>query len=124
MFDTVLAALTPYIFEAISLVIAGVIAMIGTAYRKATGKQIERAHADALHSALLTGIHHALARHLSGERAVKSAVAYASTIGAPDAVAHFGLGKDVIEMLGVAKLHEVTGMEINEPQATPMPPRK
>jgi hypothetical protein len=81
-----IAALTPHLLELIAAIATIIIGWLAARARARWGIEIEARHREALHSALMTGVRHALARGLQEQDAVaKAAVDYVKT-SVPDAL--------------------------------------
>lgn len=99
------AAVLPAVLQAIAALLGLLLLRASEAARKRWGIQIEAAHRDALHSALMSGIRAALSRGLSGTAAVASAVTYAQQ-SVPDAIKALAPSAEVITQIAEAKLDE------------------
>ena len=83
--DALLAALAPHLLELIAVVATAIIGWLAAQAKARWGLEIEARHREALHSALMTGVKHALSEGVQGRTAIaKSAVDYVYT-SVPDA---------------------------------------
>lgn len=87
-------------------VVAFAIGWASLRFTKRTGVEIDAKYRDGLHTALMTIARIALAKQLTGAVAIKIMWDYVSTVGAPDAVKHFGLNLEKIETLAESKLEQ------------------
>ena len=105
--QTILDMISPVILHLIGAVLTLAVAFVARKIHQWTGIEIERAHREALHSALMTGARMALQRGLSGPDAVTLATGYAES-SVPDAIARLRPSESVLTNLARAKLAEVT----------------
>ena len=107
MWQITLGALMEPVLDLLGAILMAVLtAAAGKAFQYWKVK-IDEKHMRVLHSALMTAIRAGLQRGLSPETAVNSAVTYAATTGAKDAVEKLGASKDTLRELATAKLNEV-----------------
>ena len=104
--NTVIAAIAPQILTAIGALLTVLIGWAADTARRRWGIQIEQAHREALHSAIMTGVKLALQRGMSGPQAAELAVGYARA-SVPDAIAALGARDDVLANLARAKIGDV-----------------
>lgn len=104
--NTVIAAIAPQILTAIGALLTVLIGWAADTARRRWGIQIEQAHREALHSAIMTGVKLALQRGMSGPQAAELAVGYARA-SVPDAIAALGARDDVLANLARAKIRDV-----------------
>jgi hypothetical protein len=75
---TILQALAPHLLELIAAILTLIIGALAAKARERWGIEIEARHREALHSALMTGMRHALASGIEGRDSLAEAtVAYA-----------------------------------------------
>lgn len=98
-------ALLPHALEILGAVLTVLIGWAADTARRRWGIQIEQAHREALHSAVMTGVKLALQRGMSGPQAAELAVGYARA-SVPDAIAALGARDDVLANLARAKMGE------------------
>ena len=103
MFDTLLAALQPYLAETLALIFTGLLGIITAAVRKYLGLQAEAILRDALHRALTTGVTQATSS--APDTIAEQAVEYARR-SVPDAIKRLGASPDVLIDLARAKIRE------------------
>ena len=103
--NTVIAAIAPQILTAVGALLTVLIGWAADTARRKWGIQIEQAHREALHSAIMTGVKLALQRGMSGPQAAELAVGYARA-SVPDAIAALGARDDVLANLARAKLQD------------------
>lgn len=84
--DAVLTALAPHLLELIAAILTLIIGWLAVEARTRWGIEIEARHREALHSALMTGVRHALARGLQERDAVAEAAVEYVRISVPDAL--------------------------------------
>ena len=101
--NTVIAAIAPQLLTAIGALLTVLIGWAADTARRRWGIQIEQAHREALHSAIMTGVKLALQRGMSGPQAAELAVGYARA-SVPDAIAALGARDDVLANLARAKM--------------------
>lgn len=104
--NTVIAAIAPQLLTAIGALLTVLIGWAADTARRRWGIQIEQAHREALHSAIMTGVKLALQRGMSGPQAAELAVGYARA-SVPDAIAALGARDDVLANLARAKMGDV-----------------
>ncbi|GGW23921.1 hypothetical protein GCM10011452_09090 [Gemmobacter lanyuensis] len=104
--NTVIAAIAPQLLTAIGALLTVLIGWAADTARRRWGIQIEQAHREALHSAIMTGIKLALQRGMSGPQAAELAVGYARA-SVPDAIAALGARDDVLANLARAKMGDM-----------------
>ena len=104
--NTVIAAIAPQLLTAIGALLTVLIGWAADTARRRWGIQIEQAHREALHSAIMTGVKLALQRGMSGPQAAELAVGYARA-SVPDAIAALGARDDVLANLARAKIGDV-----------------
>ncbi|MDD2870101.1 hypothetical protein [Neomegalonema sp.] len=100
--------LLPILLQLLGLVIGGLLLSLSQLARRRWGIEIEAAHRDALHSALMSGVRAAVARGLNGQAATAAAVAYAGR-SVPDALTALNPGEGVLVSIAEAKLTEASG---------------
>jgi len=103
---TIIAAVAPQLLTAVGALLAVLIGWAADTARRRWGIQIEQAHREALHSAIMTGVKLALQRGMSGPQAAELAVGYARA-SVPDAIAALGARDDVLANLARAKIGDV-----------------
>lgn len=103
--NTVIAAIAPQLLTAVGALLTVLIGWAADTARRRWGIQIEQAHREALHSAIMTGVKLALQRGMSGPQAAELAVGYARA-SVPDAIAALGARDDVLANLARAKMGE------------------
>lgn len=101
--NAILAAIMPHLLEALAALLAILIGWAADTARRRWGIQIEQAHRDALHKALMTGARVAAARALPQAQAVDLAVGYAQA-SVPDAIKALRPAPGVLENLARSKL--------------------
>lgn len=101
--NAVLAAVMPHLLEALAALLAILIGWAADTARRRWGLQIEQAHRDALHSAIMTGARVAVMRALPQAQAVDLAVGYAQA-SVPDAIRALQPGPGVLENMARSKL--------------------
>jgi hypothetical protein len=85
--DELLEALAPHLLELISALATAIIGWLAAQAKARWGLEIEARHREALHSALMTGVKHALSEGVQGRTAItRAAVDYVRT-SVPDALA-------------------------------------
>jgi len=85
--DELLAALAPHLLELIAALATAIIGWLAAQVKARWGLEIEARHREALHSALMTGVMHALSEGVQGRAAIaKATVDYVHT-SVPDALA-------------------------------------
>ena len=85
--DALLAALAPHLLELIAALATAIIGWLAAQAKARWGLEIEARHREALHSALMTGVKHALSEGVQGRTAIaEAAVDYVHT-SVPDALA-------------------------------------
>ena len=84
--DAFLTALTPHLIELIAAIATIILGWLAAQARARWGIEIEARHREALHSALMTGVRHALARGLQGREAVSEAAVNYVRTSVPDAL--------------------------------------
>ena len=107
--DAFITALTPHLLELIAAVATIIIGWLAAKARARWGIEIEARHREALHSALMTGVRHALARGLQErEAAAEAAVNYVRT-SVPDALRALRPGPQQLVEMAEAKLETWRG---------------
>lgn len=107
-FSALYNAAYPYLIDAIAIVLTLAITHMGNLLRVRWGIEIEAAHRDALHAALMSGIRTALAEGLQGDGAINAAVAHAR-VSVPDAIAALSPAAGVLRTIATAKLTAAIG---------------
>lgn len=105
MMQTLLEAMLPHLIPVLSLVVT---LLLGLAYRKLaawTGIEIEKAHRDALHRAIMSGLMAALKVGKSDQTVIEETLAHVQT-SVPDALTHFQAPTKVLERIVRGKLNE------------------
>ena len=102
------AAIMPALLQVIGLVLSLLLARAADAARVHWGLDIEAAHRNALHTALMSGVRMALDRGLRGAAATDAAMAHARE-SVPDAIAALRPTRGVLQNLARAKLAEAAG---------------
>lgn len=97
--------LLPVLVQIFGLILGGLLFSLSRLARQRWGIEIEAAHREALHLALMSGVRAALARGLNGPAAAASAVAYAGR-SVPDALSALKPGEGVLASIAEAKLVE------------------
>ena len=98
--ETIWTAIEPYILEAFGLIITAVIGFAARQFSVWTGVEIEKAHREALHSALMSGAEQALEQGPSVVLAdVKRAAINHAYRSVPDAIAALVPGDTVLDTL-------------------------
>lgn len=105
MWHEFLGAFLPILLQLAGLVLAAVIGQAALQLKARWGIDIEQAHQDSLHRALMSGIRAALMRGLTGASATEVAIAYAQR-SVPDAMKALNPAPDVLRSLAEAKLRE------------------
>jgi len=108
-----LTALTPHLLEMIAAVATFILGWLANWARARWSIEIEARHREALHSALMTGVRHALARGLYDQDGVaKAAVDYVRT-SVPDALAALKPRQQLLIEMAAATLEgwQATGRE-------------
>lgn len=85
------------ILQGVGIVVTALIAWVATAIKKQTGIEIEAKHREALHSALMTGARLALAKQLTGAKAIEVIGGWVIE-AVPDALDHFGIERKVTRL--------------------------
>jgi hypothetical protein len=99
-------ALAPHLLELIAALVAILLGWLAAQARARWGVEIEARHREALHSALMTGVMHALSRGLHEQDAVaKAAVDYVKT-SVPDALRALKPAPQQLLHMAEAKLEE------------------
>ena len=97
--DAFLTALAPYLLELLAAILTIIIGWLAALARARWGIEIEARHREALHSALMTGVRHALARGLQEREAVAEATVDYVRTSVPDALSALRPGpQQLIEM--------------------------
>ena len=99
-------SIEPHIIEIASVVLVSVVAYVARMIRQWTGAELDAKAREALHSALLTGVKAAIAAGKAPDDARAQAAIYAATMGAPEAVARFGLSQAQLADMASAKVPE------------------
>ena len=68
--DALLAALAPHLLELIAALATAIIGWLAAQAKARWGLEIEARHREALHSALMTGVRHALSEGVQGRTAI------------------------------------------------------
>jgi hypothetical protein len=68
--ETMLQALAPHLLELIAAILTLIIGWLAAKARVRWGIEIEARHREALHSALMTGVRHALSEGVQGRPAI------------------------------------------------------
>lgn len=105
------ASAMPALLQFIGLILSLLLARAAEAARTRWGLQIEAAHRDALHTALMTGVRFALGRGLQGEAAMSAAMIHARQ-SVPDAIAALKPSSGVLETIASAKLADALGAAV------------
>lgn len=117
MWHDFILAMLPALLQLAGLVLAGVIAQAALQLKARWGIDIEKAHQDSLHRALMSGINAALMRNFTGTSAAEAAVAYAKR-SVPDAIKALKPSPDVLRSLAEAKLREISPRDAVAPFLT------
>lgn len=107
MLHEFLGAVLPALLQLAGIVLAAVIGQAALKLKSRWGIDIEKAHQDSLHRALMSGINSALMRNFTGTSAAEAAVAYAKR-SVPDAIKALNPASDVLRSLAEAKLREIS----------------
>lgn len=107
-FQELYAVVMPALLQIIGLVLSLLLARAADAARVRWGLDIEAAHRNALHTALMSGVRMALERGLRGTAATDAAMAHARA-SVPDAISALRPSSGVLQNLARAKLAEVAG---------------
>ncbi|WP_444453153.1 hypothetical protein ACTTAI_19260 [Rhodobacter capsulatus] len=97
------AAIMPALLQIIGLVLSLLLARAADVARTRWGLEIEAAHRDALHAALMSGVRSALMRGIAGTEVTREAVNHARK-SVPDAIAALKPKSGVLEAIAAAKL--------------------
>ena len=106
MLEEIFEALLPLVLEAVSVLLALLLGWLAVQLRRRYGIQIEAAHRDALHTALMSGVSRAIELGLDRRAIADEALAYAKR-SVPDAIAALRAEDDLLRDLAVAKLGEL-----------------
>lgn len=98
------AAVLPPLLALLSIILGRVIARAATVAQERWGIEVEARHREALQSAVMTGITAAMGRGLRGPEAIRAAIEYTLSKGAPDAVDFFDLGMEDLSRIAESKL--------------------
>ena len=102
--DAFITALAPHLLELLAAILTLIIGWLAAQARARWGIEIEARHREALHSALMTGVRHALARGIDERDAMaKAAVEYVRT-SVPDALRALKPGQQQLVEMAEAKL--------------------
>ena len=102
--DALLAALAPHLLELIAALATAIIGWLAAQAKARWGLEIEARHREALHSALMTGVRHALSEGAQGRTAIaEAAVDYVQT-SVPDALAALKPQPDQLKDMAEATL--------------------
>lgn len=101
-----LQALLPHILEILGAFLTVVIGWAANTVRQRWGIQIEQAHREALHGALMTGARAALSRGLNTQQAIDQATAYAKH-SVPEAIRRLRPSEVVLAELARAKIAQI-----------------
>ena len=113
--DAFLTAIAPHLLELIAAVATLIIGWLAAEARARWGIEIEARHREALHSALMTGVRHAISRGLQEREDVsQAAVAYVQT-SVPDAVRALKPGPQQLADMAEAKLEGWRGTPAGVP---------
>jgi hypothetical protein len=85
--DALLAALAPHLLELIAALLTAIIGWLAAQAKARWGLEIEARHREALHSALMTGVKHALSEGVQGRTAITRAAVGYVRVSVPDALA-------------------------------------
>jgi hypothetical protein len=85
--DALLAALAPHLLELIAALATAIIGWLAAQAKARWGLEIEARHREALHSALMTGVRHALSEGVQGRTAITRAAVGYVRVSVPDALA-------------------------------------
>lgn len=105
--DDLLSAVLPALLDIAGLFLAALLSWLALKAKQKFAIDIEAAHRDALHTALMTGIRNALQKGIGGEGAVKLAVTYA-TQSVPDAIHNLAPAEPILQAIARAKLEGET----------------
>lgn len=111
--QTIIDAAMPHLFEALAVLLTGVITWASARARKKWGIDIEEKHRLALHSALMTAARLALQHGLTGKKAVDMIEEYARQ-SVPDAMAALKPAPGVLVDLARAKMAEAAADRLGE----------
>ena len=81
--DALLAALAPHLVELIAALATAIIGWLAAQAKARWGLEIEARHREALHSALMTGVRHALSEGVQGRTASHARQSTTSTPACP-----------------------------------------
>ena len=84
--DALLEPLAPHLLELIAAVATAIIAWLAAQAKERWGLEIEARHREALHSALMTGVRHALSEGMQGRTAIARATVDYVRTSVPDAL--------------------------------------
>ena len=97
--DAFLTALAPHLLELFAAILTIIIGWLAAQARARWGIEIEARHREALHSALMTGVRHALARGLQDRKAVAEVAVKYVRASVPDALSALQPGpQQLLEM--------------------------
>lgn len=105
MFQELYGAILPVLLQLAGIVLAAIIGQAALRLKARWGIDIEQAHQQSLHRALMSGINAALMRGLTGTSATAAAIIYAER-SVPDAIKALAPAPDVLRSLAEAKLRE------------------
>lgn len=110
-FQELYAAVLPALLQVIGLALSLLLARAANVARVRWGLDIEAAHRDALHTALMSGVRMALERGLRGQTATDAAMAHARE-SVPDAIRALKPSEVVLQNLARAKMAEAAPVAI------------
>lgn len=116
MFQELYGVVLPVLLQLAGIVLAAIIGQAALKLKTRWGIDIEQAHQDSLHRALMSGIRAALMRGLTGTSATEVAIAYAQR-SVPDAMKALNPAPDVLRSLAEAKLREAHPLLAVDPGA-------
>lgn len=120
--DELLIALTPHLLEMIAAVATFILGWLANWTRARWSIEIEARHREALHSALMTGVRHALARGLREQDAVAKATVDYVRVSVPDALAALRPRQQLLIEMAEAKLEGWRGPRRPSPRPISRPP--
>ena len=107
--DAFITALTPHLLELLAAILTLIIGWLAAQARARWGVEIEARHREALHSALMTGVRHALARGVHDQAAVAEVEVNYVRTSVPDALRALRPGPQQLVDVANAKLQGLPG---------------
>lgn len=109
MNEVIMAAIEPYIWEAIGGVVTVATAVVVGAATKFFNLKSNEVRSKIIHSAAVTGINAGMSKNRTDEQIVAAALAYVQTLGAADSVKALGVKPEALEHIVKSKLNALRG---------------